>query len=172
MLFIPDSLWAKLLDTFDESPRDVERVAYLDGLRLRDGEGVVTTVVVPDATLNAGWYQVSADAVMQAGSHMFTHGLVRLAQVHTHPTDWVDHSSTDDRIAYSQRPGAISIVLPDHARRRPRPADGGVHVRTSSGWRRLSASAAADTVGLVPSFLDFRPTATKRWWWQWLLRRR
>ena len=168
MISIPDLLWSHLLDEFARHPVGVERVAYLDGVRWTDsaGEvhGIVTTVTIPDAILTRGNYQVSAESIAQAGRHFAALGLVRLIQVHTHGNGWVGHSDTDDQKAYSRRVGAMSIVLPHHARHTPGPLDGGVHVRDRSGWRRLDGPDAEACVRLVPSDLNFR---TSRRGWNW-----
>lgn len=168
MLLISEILWSRMLDELEHAPRDVERVAYLDGVRLGD-VATVTTVTIPNATLRRGNYHVGAGAIAESGHALRRNGLVRLAQVHTHPTEWVDHSPTDDEMAYSQRAGSISIVLPYHAHRRPDPGSGGVHVRDRSGWRRLSPEDAGVLVRLVPSVLDFRSPRprTRRRWWPW-----
>lgn len=162
-----------MLDELARAPRGVERVAYLDGIRWRDERevehGVVTTVVIPDAILTSGSYRVPAEAMAAAGRHMLDLGLVRLAQVHTHGDDWVSHSPVDDHMAYTRRDGALSIVLPNHAQRRPTPLEGGVHLRVGGTWRRLTGDEAQETVRLVPGVVDFRPTAPKklRWWLPW-----
>jgi hypothetical protein len=166
-----------MLDRLAETPAGLERVAYLDGVHTRDGSGavhgVVTTVVLPDAELNPRWFRVSADAMGLAGDHLFTHGLRRLAQVHTHGNDDTGHSPIDDRRAYSQQDGAISIVLPFHATDRPAPTDGAVHVRDRHGWTRLGAADAAVHVRLVPALLDHRcrpePTPDRLTRWRRLL---
>lgn len=160
---ISASLWAQVLDLFADHQRAVERVAYLDGYRVdetgypgvgpEDRTFVAVTVVVPDADLHPRFYTVSAHAISQAGQHLRTMNMTRVAQVHTHGNDWVDHSPTDDDHAYSQRPGAISIVMPYHAMHRPQVSECGVHLRTDRGWRRV----APDTViTVVPSVLDHR----------------
>jgi hypothetical protein len=149
-----------MLDRLAETPAGLERVAYLDGVHVRDRAGalhsVVTTVVIPDAELNPRWFRVPADAMGQAGEHLFTHGLRRLAQVHTHGNHDTGHSPIDDRRAYSQQDGALSIVLPFHAAHRPAPTGGTVHVREPDGWNHLSPADAADHVRLVPALLDHR----------------
>jgi hypothetical protein len=160
VLWIPDGSWSLMLDRLAETPAGLERVAYLDGVHIRDRAGalhsVVTTVVLPDAELNPRWFRVPADAMGQAGEHLFTHGLRRLAQVHTHGNHDTGHSPIDDRRAYSQQDGALSIVLPFHAAHRPAPTDGAVHVREPDGWTQLSPADAADHVRLVPALLDHR----------------
>lgn len=157
MIWIPYEIWSRLLDEFARFPRGVERVAYLDGVRLA-GDGVVTTLVFPDAHCTPGYYTVSSDAMSEAGQHFRRFGMVRLAQAHTHGGDWVEHSPRDDAMAYSQRLGALSIVLPEHARHRPLPIDPvtGVLVKESDGWRLLNEDEVLDWIRLVPGFLDNR----------------
>lgn len=197
MLSIPDALWTALLDAFATATPGHERVAYLDGVRYRgpDGlvHGVAMTVTVPDAITTPGNYTVSAKAMAQAGEHLHVLGMVRLAQVHTHGDDWVGHSCRDDRRAYSQLDGALSLVLPRHATHHPAPTEAGVHLREPTGWRQVTDEEADSLLRLVPSIIDHRshtwnasPTGTKatspgdsnrsrrfgRWQWPWSWPRR
>jgi hypothetical protein len=164
---IPEAVWTALLDAFAKNEPGVERVCYLDGLRV-DETGypgaapeaevrVATTVVVPDAILRPRNYLVPADAVSAAGRHLRTERMIRVAQVHSHGNDWVEHSQTDDDRAYSQRPGAVSIVVPFHSATRPDPAACGVHVRTATGWQRVRPELV---IKLIPSVIDHR---SARW---------
>lgn len=156
MITIPDWIWSRMLDEFARIPGNVERVAFLDGVVMGTG-GVVTTLTIPDAVLRTRYYEISSDAMSQAGKHLRAHRLIRLAQVHTHPDDWTDHSPIDDGRAYSQEPEAISIVLPFHGRKRPGLFDGvGVLVREIEGWRRLNTEEVVERVRVVPAILDFR----------------
>jgi hypothetical protein len=192
VLSIPEAVWRSLLDAFATAPPGHERVAYLDGVRYRHGDGTVhgiaTTVTVPDAVTSPGNYTVSTAAMAQAGEHFDVLGLVRLAQVHSHGNGCVDHSWVDDRRAYSQRDGALSLVLPHHAAGRPTLWQAGVHLRDAAGWRRVTGDEINDIVRLLPGLIDHRstqwsasPTATKapstadsgrsrkssRWLWRW-----
>ncbi|GLY38866.1 hypothetical protein Amsp01_048900 [Amycolatopsis sp. NBRC 101858] len=172
MLTIPEPVWHAVLDAFATAPPGHERVAYLDGVRFHDAtgvrHGVATTVTLPDAHTTPGNYQVSARAMEQAGSHFEVLELVRLAQVHTHGNDWVNHSRTDDGRAYSQMDDALSLVLPHHAAGRPTPFQAGVHLRGPQGWRRLHRDELENHVRLLPGTIDHRrhpwnacPTGTK-----------
>lgn len=172
MLSIPEAVWAELLDAFALAPPGHERVAYLDGIRFLDGDGVVhgvaTTVTVPEAATSPGRYRVTAAAMDQAGAHFEPFALVRLAQVHTHGNHHVGHSRVDDQQAYSQMDGALSLVLAHHAVSRPAPGDGGVHLRGPGGWSRVHGDEIHQVLRLVPSLIDHRstrwtasPTATK-----------
>jgi hypothetical protein len=167
VIVIPDAIWERLLDEFARTRGSVERVAFLDGIRSGD-IGVVTTLTIPDSDLYPGFYDVSSDAMSQAGTHLRRHAMTRLAQVHTHGLGGCHHSLRDDAMAYSQREGAISMVLPYHGTRRPRHDEGATHRRTEDGWVVLESGATAAAIEIVPSLLDFRrsqwiesPTATK-----------
>ncbi len=172
MITIPETIWASMLAEFGKEKRQVEQVCYLDGVMVEDG-GVVTTMTIPSAILEPGRFHVVPEAMNQAGKHLRALRLRRLAQVHTHPTEWTGHSQWDNEWAYSQLPGAISIVLPHFARTKPRLEQTGVHLRTSAGWRQLSPQEVLLHLRLVPGVLDFRRTyetariesARKRSWW-------
>lgn len=162
---IPEVVWQTVLDLFQSHEPGVERVAYLDGFRV-DEAGypdspagdqilVATTVVVPNAVLSPRNYNVPARAISDAGLHLRTGRMRRVAQVHSHGNDWVEHSATDDEHAYSQRAGAISVVVPFHGTGRPALAYCGVHVRTDAGWQRVRPDAV---ITIIPSVLDHRRT--------------
>lgn len=162
---IPEGVWNTMLALFARHDPGVERVAYLDGFRVDeagypgvlagDEVFVATTVVVPEAVLRTGNYAVPADAMRAAGQHLRTEKMRRLAQVHSHGNDWVEHSHHDDGHAYSQRPGAISIVVPFHGTTWPDATQCGVHIRTTDGWERV---VPASVIKIIPSILDHRST--------------
>ena len=126
------------------------------GAGAKDTTLVAVTVTVPDAVLRPQNYIVPAEAISEAGRHLRAERMMRVAQVHTHGDDWVEHSPTDDDRAYSQREGAISIVVPFHGSRRPTVAECGIHLRTPSGWRRSDGATVDAVVQVIPSKLDHR----------------
>lgn len=71
---------------------------------------VVTTVAVPKLYQTRGNYTVEMTSLRRLAAGMRASGLTNLAQLHTHPSDWVDHSPYDDERAYSTREGALSLV--------------------------------------------------------------
>jgi hypothetical protein len=156
MISIPDHLWNRMLAEFSQELRRVEQVCYLDGVVCSHGE-IVTTLTIPNAALHPGRFDVSPECMSQAGKHLRAHRLRRIAQVHTHPDAWVGHSPWDDQRAYSQQPGAVSVVLPHYARAHPRLEDAGVHLRTAAGWAQLHPAIVSQHVRIIPSFFDFRP---------------
>lgn len=162
---IPDALWCAVLELFATHPPGVERVVYLDGFPI-DESGyhgfdpdatvfVATTVVVPYALLTARNYAVATEAVSAAGRHLRVERMTRVAQVHSHGDNWLEHSPTDDDRAYSQRPGAVSIVVPFHGVNRPGVNECAVHLRTEAGWQRVDADSI---IKIIPAVLDHRST--------------
>lgn len=155
MIILPDTIWDQLLDEFRWPRKRVERVAYFDGA-VTATDSIVTTLAFPDARLEKSHFTVSSEAMSQCGAHFRRFGLARIAQVHTHPGTWVGHSPYDDQMAYSQHIEAVSIVLPEHARKRPLLQDCGIHVRAKAGWIQISANEIDSLICQIPGFLDFR----------------
>ena len=52
---------------------------------------VVTTVALPKLYQTRGNYLVEMTSLRRMAAQMRLSGLTNLAQIHTHPTDWVDH---------------------------------------------------------------------------------
>lgn len=159
MIVVPASCWQTMVERFTADPGLPDRAAFLDGVALGPEPshgGVVTTVTLPDADQRHGGWWVDADRMSAAGQHLRAHGLARLAQVHTHPGSWTRHGELDDALAYSQRVGTVSIVLPTHALTHPGLGDASVHVRETGGWRELRTEEVGQHVKVVPSVLDHR----------------
>lgn len=156
-LVIPVSVWQTATAALRQPPHDRERIAYLDGPRPQNTLAVATTVTVPNADQHQGHFRVTADEMSRAGKHLRRLGLMRLAQIHSHPTDWVGHSGYDDAMAFSQRDGAISIVAPHFAGCAPGLSDCGVHVRDAAGWRELNPEETLSLVQIVPSVIQLAP---------------
>jgi hypothetical protein len=155
MITLPDSIWTRLLDEFRWPRKRVERVAYFDGL-ITATDSIVTTLTFPNARLEKTHFTVSSEAMSECGAHFRKLTLARIAQVHTHPEAWVGHSPYDDQMAYSQHVGAVSIVLPGHARKRPDLRDCGIHVRTQAGWVQITPDEIDELIRQIPGLLDFR----------------
>jgi hypothetical protein len=117
---------------------------------------VVTTVIVPRQRVGPGRYELPADAVREMGGTLRRRGLVNVAQVHSHPDEWVGHSDWDDAHAFSLRDGALSIVWPTFGRELQRADAWGVHECSRRTWRRLAPSEAGRRVVILPLVLDLR----------------
>jgi proteasome lid subunit RPN8/RPN11 len=159
MIVVPAWAWTTVVEAFTGAGGMVERVAFLDGIpggpASVDG-GVVTSVTFPHADESEGHWDVDAREMSRAGAHLRSYGLVRLAQVHTHPGCRTDHSDEDEQLAFSQEIGAVSIVLPSFGLTCPGLGDAGVHRREPHGWQRVEHDDLPHFVRIVPSVLDLR----------------
>jgi hypothetical protein len=118
---------------------------------------VVTTVAVVKLYQTAGNFSVEMGSLRRLAAGLRAQGLTNLAQVHTHPSDWVSHSPYDDERAYSTREGALSLVWADYGLSLAYDLSGvGVHERRGGEWRRLDDRKARERIRLVDDFADFR----------------
>jgi len=125
-------------------------------VQLGDPDQVVTTVLIPHQRVSAGGFEIPFPATRTMGLALGGAGLVNLAQIHTHPADWVGHSTWDDARAYSSREGALSIVLPEYGRRIVPVKEWGIHERCDGAWVQLSAAEAIQRIVVVPDTIDLR----------------
>ena len=155
MLIIPSSVWEGMQSEFQKRRSRVEQVCFLEGYEFR-GQKVVTTFTFPRAELRRDFFHIDSEQISRAALHLRAFNLRRLAQVHTHPRDWVGHSEYDNDHAYSQSEGALSIVLPNYGLRTVNLDKAGVLVRTLSEWLEINPEDKANFVVIVPSKVDLR----------------
>ena|SRR3569832_1027608 len=78
-------------------------------------------------------------------------GLSIVADIHTHPSDWVDLSDVDREHPIEYRVGLVAIVLPSFALGEPDLARTGVHQYLGNGdWERLDGSQSNPRLVLGP----------------------
>ena len=118
---------------------------------------VVTTMALPKLYQTRGNYLVEMTSLRRMAAQMRLIGLTNLAQVHTHPTEWVNHSPYDDEHAYSTRHGSLSLVWPHYGATVGHDLHGiGVHERRNGEWSRLSEIQTKERIWLVDDLADFR----------------
>jgi hypothetical protein len=150
-----------LRDTFEYlSPyyrAGVETAAFWFGIEAGQIQ-VVTTVVAPRLLQTSGNYRVDRGSLRRIARELGRQELTNLAQVHTHPGEWVGHSLYDDENAYSTRDGALSLVWPSYGAKLTRNLVGvGVHERRKDQWVRLKhPEQITERVRIVDAFADFR----------------
>ena len=142
----------------DDRGRDAEGIVYWFGLELA-GQSVVTTLVVPDADTTRGNVRTSAAANAEALSTIVDTPLVLLGQVHSHPFEFVTHSTIDDRETFAQFEGALSVVVPFFGKHGMELSTCGVHRHLGGSYRRIAPANVADHLRVLPGFRDFRPSS-------------
>ncbi len=120
---------------------------------------VVTTLALPEVRQTRGYYRVVPESLRRLVADMRAQGLKNLAQVHTHPSDWVGHSRYDDENSYSTKEGALSIVWPNYGASLHHDLNTlGIHERQGGEWVLLDENAAFRRIRLVDGEADYRWT--------------
>lgn len=128
-----------------------EGVVYWAGRSVANDQ-LAIAAIVPHAQTSARNYQVTAEANAHAIAWMCDHGLELVAQVHSHPGEFVEHSDWDDAHAAFPFEGLWSIVVPNYGRRGLVPIEHcGVHRFESGGFRVLDAAEAAASIRILPT---------------------
>jgi hypothetical protein len=145
---------ARLLVSFAEV-EDSEGVVYWFGLQQGD-QAVVTTLVVPNADTTCGRVLTSAASNAEALGAIVGTPLVLIGQAHSHPFEYVGHSSVDDRDTFAQFPGAVSVVVPFFGREGIDLSICGIHRHIDGKFRRIRSSQTHKHIRVLPSLADFR----------------
>jgi hypothetical protein len=138
---------ALLADSFDHFRRcgtgRRECVVFWTG-PLSDPERI-DGVVHPDHQSGSFGYEIDVAWLKRFWLNLHEQQRTVRVQVHTHPRD-AFHSATDDAYAVSQRPGFLSLVIPDFGLREVSLRNAALFELADSGeWRELTpASVLAD----------------------------
>ena len=97
---------------------------------------VAVDLIHPAHTAAGAWFEVDGPSLNALFVDLVDQNHMVVAQAHSHPGAWVDHSPTDDEFPVLPTPGFVSVVVPDFGRDSG-PDEWGVHVLQASGeWRR------------------------------------
>lgn len=131
-----------------QRPGRLESGVLWYGERAAGGDGAVQLVVAPRQRMYRGHYEIHAEAVAEI-VRCLPESWRPLAQVHSHPGPWVEHSSYDDRMALSRR--ALSLIFPYYGNYAPHafPTGVGVHEHQDGYWHLLPPDVACRRISLV-----------------------
>lgn len=121
-----------------------EGLAYWAGTK--DGDtAIVRMVVAPNADSAERRISTSHRSNAEYVKLLARHGLVHIAQVHSHPGQFIDHSSGDDEWAPFKRNGLLSIVVPSYCEFGILPLkDCGIHKFIDNEFVRLNEEYIED----------------------------
>jgi hypothetical protein len=146
----------RLLPTYRGPDGDHEGIVFLCGRELGKTT-VLTTVIAPDCDHGPGHVMCSMAEVQAVTAHAHDVGLGVLAQVHSHPSAWSEHSVGDDTMVLMPFEGMLSIVVPHYGHHGMRPLHSlGVHQYRSGQWVRVEPHTIKAGVTVLPGFLDLR----------------
>lgn len=98
--------------------------------------------------VDCGPQHVFFDASELGRASRLAHGLGMhlVAQVHSHPGRWTDHSDGDDQLVVSSE-GFFSLIVPNYGHGGVLPSEGaGIHQHQNGRWYRHSASAPSPVI--------------------------
>jgi hypothetical protein len=145
-----------LLPTYRGPDGDHEGIVFLLGYEMTN-ETVLVTAVAPNAEHGRGRVHVSRENVLAVSKLARSLGLGVLAQVHSHPAGWTEHSVGDDGMVLMRFEGMLSIVVPHYGRYGLRPLDGlGVHQWQHGGWVACERVSIREGIRVLPSWADLR----------------
>jgi len=156
---LPERIWLSqmlldktvdLLRTFRNDTEWHEGIVYWAGVEA-PGQWLLLSCLRPDAETTSGSYNTSAVVNSQAILAARRFNLHILAQVHSHPGHWIDHSAGDDLGAFMPYEGFLSVVVPRYAVHGMVPLKHcGVHRFQHGSFRRLSEAEVDQVFRIVP----------------------
>jgi len=115
-----------------------EGLVYWAGI-LKNNHYIVKAVIAPETDSDYGRVSTSHKSNLNFVLALNELDLIQLAQVHSHPGSWVDHSDGDDTYAAFKIEGLVSIVVPEYSIRGLIPlTQCGIHRYFNSDFHRLS----------------------------------
>lgn len=158
-VYITDVLWERsrrLLNSFAAVGSEAtEGIVYWFGFETAD-VGIVTTLLVPDATASWGCISTSAEANAEVLMSVVGTPLVLIGQAHSHPGSDVSHSPIDDRQTFPRFDGAISVVVPHFARNVVGLQECGVHRFVDGAYKNVPPSENEDHLVVLLGERNFR----------------
>jgi hypothetical protein len=149
---------ARLVSSYGSSNNPHEGIVYWAGV-VSPVAWVVTTAIAPEAKTTSGSYKTSVRANAYVVKSVNNLKLRILAQVHGHPTDWVDHSDGDNRGAFMPYDGFYSVILPWYGLRGMLPMEQcGIHRFEDGRFVRLVPNELRERFTVIPHSIDLRKT--------------
>lgn len=101
----------KVLSEYGNYKPSREGLVYWAGLK--EGDKITITMCIAPQ-INSSRYNIGIDhySNFRVVETLAANNVCHIAQVHSHPFDWVDHSSTDDEYASFKVDGLLSVVVP------------------------------------------------------------
>jgi proteasome lid subunit RPN8/RPN11 len=146
----------RLLATYRGPDGDHEGLVFLCGREL-GSTTLLTTAIAPDCEHEIGRVMCSLAEVQRVTERSHEAGLGVLAQVHSHPGAFSEHSRGDDHMVLMPFEGMLSVVVPHYARYGMRPLQNmGVHQHRDGRWVRVEPASVRTGIMLLPAALDLR----------------
>lgn len=141
----------KILKQYGEGNDPSEGLVYWAGQK-KGNEIIVSCCIAPK--IKASRYNIGIDhyANLKVVEALTDSELIHIGQVHSHPSDWVDHSSTDDECAAFKVGGLLSVVIPNFCNEGMLPFTScGIHRYDADQFKRLPNTYIKKRFLIVPN---------------------
>ena len=133
-----------------------EGIIYWAG-KTTDVAWIVTTSIAPSAITTWGSFETSAASNAEVIGFLSRYGLELLAQVHSHPGFYVDHSDGDDKGALMPYEDYLSLVVPYHGSAGMLPlTQCGIHRFNKGLFKRLTNQEIDSVFEIIPLCHSFK----------------
>ncbi len=128
----------RILHEYGKRAPPHEGLVYWGGQK--DGDKITVSIVIAPKTMSDyGRVSTSPRSNFDVVRLLNKYNGVQIAQVHSHPGTWVDHSPGDDDLAAFKVNGLLSIVVPRYCSRgMPSLSSCGIHRYTNGEFIRLA----------------------------------
>ena len=121
----------------------------------------VKLVIAPKTESDFGRVVVSHKSNYYVVKELSKRNIIQIAQVHSHPTSWIDHSQGDSEWAAFKVEGLLSIVVPNYCKKGFKDLlSCGVHRFSNNNFIRLSSKYIKEhfnlKMDLRSDFIDLR----------------
>ena len=153
-LFVPEKIWTETwLGLRSRGRGEVESAAIWAGKREAATETAEAVYFLDDLAghvQDSGYHRVPEEALAELFGRLQRDKRVIVADVHTHPSEWVGLSGLDKRNPIEFRKGLYALVLPSYAMPKPSLNPVGMHEYLGNGkWRTLSKRAKKKTLLII-----------------------
>jgi hypothetical protein len=142
LYFIPNNiinLTEKYLKEYSKIQDGNEGLVYWAGIK-KESQYIIRMVIIPKLITESQRVIVTPKANLELIRTLSNYSYTHLAQVHSHPGNWVDHSIGDDIYAAFKYRGLISIVVPNYCKDGMLPLiNNGIHRHEKNSFIRLSS---------------------------------
>ena len=150
---IKSELWRQTWEGLSERSRgQIESLCIWAGRRTHESSEVTEVIFLDGIGGVEGFalfHRITREAVGEIFAILKDKGLQIIADVHTHPEEWVGLSRTDREHPLEYRIGFVSIVLPHFGRAEHNKSGIGMHrYKGNHQWHELSLSEKSESLKL------------------------
>jgi len=135
--------------------------------RKLDNRTIINSAIAPDTDSSATHIIVKPESMVQFITYLSKNNLIYMGQVHTHPGNWVGHSTGDNELSCFKRDGLLSFVVPNYGLQGILPLRKcGVHRFMDDNFTMLSQQYVNKRIKILridTKLIDLRNRKDRRW---------